>query len=111
MSRSAAVADHEEVFVAGLEVAVGIDFHIIELDLDAVEQGIVVRCAGSDLVKRVDHLDDSVENSLRDNKGEVAGGRLESGTDKGIRYSLIVRTLTADEVAEALYHNSAAEHI
>ena len=111
MGSSAAVADNEEVLMAGLEVGVNVDLHIIELDLDAVEEGIVVRCTGRDLVKRVDHLDDSVEDSLWDYEGEVAGGRLESGTDEGIRHSLVVRTLTADEVAEALYHNSAAEHI
>ena len=111
MCRSAAVADNEEVFVAGLQVGVGVDLHIIELDLDAVEKGVVVCGAGGDLVEGVDHLNDAVEDSLGDDEREVTGGCLKRGTDEGVRHSLFVRALTADEVAEALNHNSAAEHI
>ncbi len=43
---------------------VNLDLHVVELDLDAVEQGVVVRGAGGDLVERVDHLDDAVEDTL-----------------------------------------------
>ncbi len=111
MGNAAAVADYKEILVAGLKVFVGVNFHIVELDLNAVKQGVVVCRAGRDLVKRIDHLDDAVEDSLGDDKGEVAGGSREGGTDKGIRHALFVGTLTADEVAEALYHNAAAQHV
>ena len=51
MGDSAAVADNVEPVVAGFKVAVDLNLHIVELDLHAVEQGIVVGRAGSDLVK------------------------------------------------------------
>ena len=56
-----AVADDIQTGALGLEIVVDLDFHVIELDLNAVEQSVVIGGAGGNLVKGVDHLDDAVE--------------------------------------------------
>ena len=106
-----AVADDEEAGDSGFEVGVYFDFHVIEFDFDAVEEGIVVSGAGCDLIEGVDHFDNAVEDTFGNDEGEVAGG---SGECRGDEVFLDARngaSSAADEVAEALDHDAAAEHI
>ena len=42
-----AVADDIQTGALGLEIVVDLDFHIIELDLNAVEQSVVIGGAGA----------------------------------------------------------------
>ena len=55
-----AVADDIQTGALGLEVVVYLDFHVIELDLNAVEQSVVIGGTGCDLVQSVDHFNDAV---------------------------------------------------
>ena len=48
MRDAAAVADDIQALVAGFQLLVNLDFHVVEFDLYAVEQRIVVGCAGGD---------------------------------------------------------------
>ena len=111
VSDAASVADDVESLMAGFEIFVDLDLHIIELDLDTVEESVLVRRTGGYLIKRLDHLDDSVEDSLRKDEREVAGGRLEGGCDEGFLNAAFGRALAVDEIAVALHDNAAAEHI
>ena len=64
MGDAAAVADDVQPRIPGLQMFIHGHFHIVELDLHAVEQGVVVGGAGGDLIQRVEHFDDAVQNSL-----------------------------------------------
>ena len=57
------------------------------------------------------HFDDAVENALRDDEREVAGRGGERRGDEGLFDALGRRALAADEIAEALDHDAAAEHV
>ena len=77
---AAAVADDEQALVRCFQILVDGDFHVIELDLDAVKAAYRRLLYRGDLVKRVDHLDDAVENALRDDQRQIARrGRQRGG--------------------------------
>ena len=64
----AAVADHIQPLVYGLKMLVQLYLHIVEFHFYAIEEGIVVRRARRDLIQRVHHLDDAVQDTLRKNE-------------------------------------------
>ena len=111
MRDSAAVADHIQALVPGLEMLVDFDFHVVELDLDAVQEGIVIGGARGDSVEGVDHLDYAVQNALGQNQREIAGLGLKSGPHEGFLDSLVVAAPAADQIAEALDYDAASEHV
>ena len=51
MGDATAVSDDVQTLVPGLQLLVDFHFHVVELDLHAVEQGIVVGGAGGHLVQ------------------------------------------------------------
>lgn len=89
MRDAAAVADDEQALVRRLQILVDGDLHVVEFDLNAVKQRIVVRRTGGDLVKRVDHLDDAVENALRDDQRQIARRSRQRGGDEGFVDALL----------------------
>ena len=102
---------HMKVLVERFEPLIDFDLHIIEFYLNTVEQGVVIRRSGSYLIKRVYHLDDTVENTFGKHEAEVARGCVERGSYKGFLNSLGCRSLSANEVAKALNDDAATEHI
>ena len=82
MGNTRAVADYIKPLMAGLEVLCDVDLHIVELDLNAVKESVIVGGSGSYLIERIDHLDYSVEYALRKHEAEVTGRCLERGRDK-----------------------------
>ena len=64
MGHAAAVTDDVKALVTAFQVLVQFHFHVVEFDLHAVEQGIVIGGTGCDLVQGVDHLNDAVQNTL-----------------------------------------------
>ena len=50
--------------MAALQILVYIYFHVVEFDLHAVQQGIVIGSTRRDLIQGVDHLNDAVQNTL-----------------------------------------------
>ena len=111
MGHAAAVADDEQARVAGLEVLVQLDLHVIELHLHAIEQGVVVGGAGGDLVQGVDHLDDAVQDALGHHQAQVAGGGGQGGGHEALLDALGGGPLAPDQVAEALDDDAAAQHV
>ena len=111
MGHAAAVADDEQALVGRLQILVQRHLHVVELYLHAVEQRIVAGGAGSDLVQRVDHLDDAVQNTLGHHKAQIAGGRRQRGGHEALFDALWGAALAADQVAEPLHHHAAAQHI
>ena len=111
MGHAGAVADDIQPVVLGHQVLVEVYLHVIELDLHAVEQGVVVRGARGDLVKRVYHLDDIVEDALGQDKAQVAWGGLEGRAYGALFDAVVVGAPAALKVAEALYDHTAAQHI
>ena len=111
MRDAAAVADDEQALVYRLQILVDGDLHVVELDLDAIKERIVVRRSGSNFVERVDHLDDAVENALRDDQRQITRRGRQRWGDKGFVDALLRRALAADQIAEALHHYTAAQHV
>ena len=101
MRNTAAVADDIEPLVRRFKVLVERDLHVVELDLHAVEERIVVCGARRDLVERVDHLDDAVQNALGEHEAQIAGGRRERRRDEAFFDALDRAAAAADEIAEA----------
>ena len=112
MGDAAAVADDIESFVfIGHEFFVDFYFHVIEFYFYAIEKGVIVCGAGCDLIESIDHFDNSVEDTLRKNKGKVAGSCVEGRGDESSFDFVFSGTASADKVAETLDDNSAAKHI
>ena len=108
---AAAVADDVKAGIAGLQPVADLDFHVVELDLHAVEQGVVVGGAGGHLVQSVDHFDDAVQDALGQHQAQVAGGCLEGGGDEGLLHAAGSGTTAPDQIAEPLDDDAAAQHV
>ena len=111
MGDAAAVTDDIKTGVAGFQTLVDLDLHIVELNFYTIKEGIVIGGTGGDFVQRIDHFDDAVEDSLGQYQTQITGGRLQGGRDKGFLDPLGGGALTADQVTEALYDDTAAQHI
>ena len=111
MGDAAAVADDVQAGVLGLQVLVYGNLHVVELDLYTIEQGVVVGGARGDLVQGVDHLNDAVQNPLGQYQAQVAGSCVQCGGDEALLHPLGSGALAPDQIAEALDHDAAAQHI
>ena len=98
MRDAAAVADDVKPVVAGHEVAVHLDLHVVELHLHAVEQRVVVGSAGGDFIQRVNHLNDAVQNALGQHEAQVARGGVQRRHGERLLDALLGAALAADEV-------------
>ena len=111
VGNAAAVADDIKAGVAGFQMLADLYFHIVELDLYAVEQGIIVGGAGGYLIQGVDHLDDAVQNALGKHQAQVAGGGVQGGSNESFFNAAGGRAAAPDQVAKALDDDAAAQHI
>ena len=111
MRHAGAVADHIQAVIFRLQIVVDLDLHIIELDFDTVEQRIIIGSTGRNFVQRIDHLNDAVQNTLRNDKAQITRLRRKSRNNKALRNALCIGTASADQIAEALHDHTAAEHI
>ena len=111
MGDAAAVADDVQARVAAFQMVVYIHFHVIELDLHAVEQSVIVGGAGRHLVQGVNHFNDAVENSLGQHQTQIAGGGVQRGGDKRILHPAGGGAPAADQIAKPLHDHTAAKHI
>ena len=97
----------------GVEVRVHLDLVGVELQLRAVQQGLVGGEAGDDHVQHLDELDDVGHGAVGHGGGDVAGhGVLQGGLDVGLGQLLRPGALAVEDVAVALHHDVAcAQHI
>ena len=68
VGHATAVANDVKTFVAGLQILIDVNFHVVELNLNTIKQSIVICCSRCDLIQSIDHLDDSIQDTLRHNK-------------------------------------------
>ena len=106
-----AVADDVQALVAALQILVQGNLHVIELDLHAIQQGIIVGSAGGDLIQGINHFDNAVQDPLGQHQAQVAGGRGQGGTHQPLFNALDRASAAAHQVAEALDDDAAAQHI
>ena len=68
MSNTAAVTDHKEAGVTGLKSVINCNFHVVELDFNAVKQRVIVCGTWSDLIECIDHLNDPIQDTFGKHK-------------------------------------------
>ena len=97
--------------MAAFQVLIELDLHIIELDLHAVEQRIVVGCARRDLIQRMDHFDDTVQNPFWQHQTQIARRSRKRRHDHALFQSFLSTSAPALQIPEALHDDTAAQHI
>lgn len=65
---AAAVSDNKETLVASFQIFVDLNLHVVEFNLHAIKQSIVIRGSRCDLIQGIDHLDDAIQDTFRHNK-------------------------------------------
>ena len=65
---AAAVSDNKETLVTGFQIFVDLNLHVVEFNLHAIKQSVVIRGSRCDLVQGIDHLDDAIQDTFRHNK-------------------------------------------
>ena len=90
---------------------INVHFHIVEFYFHAVEQRVIICRTRSDLIKRIDHLDNSVQNSLWQHQTQVTRCRCECRAYHALCDSLRITSSAADQIAEPLYNDTAAKHV
>ena len=68
MGHAATVSDNKETLVAGFQIFVDLDLHVVEFNLNAIKQSIIICGSRCDLIQSIDHLDDAVQDTFRHNK-------------------------------------------
>ena len=111
VGNAAAVTDDVQTGIAGFQLLVDLHFHVVELNLHAIQQGIIIGSAGGNLVQRIDHFDNAVQNSLGQHQAQVAGGGVQSRGDECLRHAAGGRAAAPDQIAEPLDDDTAAQHI
>ena len=111
MGDAAAVTDDVQAGVAGLQLLVDLYFHVVEFDLHAVQQGVVICSTGGYLVQCVDHLNDAVQNPLGQHQAQIAGGGTQGRRNKGILHPVGCGPAAPDQITKTLYDHTAAQHI
>ena len=111
VGNAAAVTDDVQTIITAHQLLVHFHFHVVELDLHAVEQGIVIGGTGGNLIQGLDHLNDAAQNTLGQHQAQGTGGGVQGGSEEGIHLPLGGGTAAADQIAEALDDHTAAQHI
>ena len=71
MGYTASVSNDIQAFVSAFQIFININFHIIELNLHTIEEGVVISCPGSDFIQSINHFNDSVKDTFRENKTQI----------------------------------------
>jgi len=111
VGHTAAVSDDVEPRMVGLEVVIEPDLHVVELDLHAIEKGVIVGCTRRDLIEGVDHLRDPVQDPLGQDETEVARRRLQGRPHSALLDAGGVAPAASLHVSEALHDDPAAQHV
>ena len=112
MGDAAAVPDDiQSVMLTAFQLFIHLDLHIVELDLHAVQQGILIGGAGGYFIQCINHLHNIVQNPLGQHQTEVAGGSIQCRGDECLLHALRCGAAPADQIAKALNDHSAAQHI
>ena len=111
MRHAAAVSNDVKAFVAAFQVLVNLHLHVVELHFHAVQKSIVIGCSRSHFVQGIDHLDNTVQDSLGQYQTEITGRRHKSWAHQPF-FNPLHRTSPASyQIAEPLNDHAAAQHI
>ena len=87
------------------------DLHIIELNLYAIQQRIVIRRPRRDFIQRVNHLDDAIQNPLWQHQTQIARRSRERRHNHALFQPLFGASASAFQIPKALHDDPAAQHI
>ena len=111
MGYTASVSNDIQAFVSAFQIFININFHIIELNLHTIEEGVIISCPGSDFIQSINHFNDSVKDTFRENKTQITGSSCESRSYHTFFDTCNRTPSSAHQIAETLYDHTAAQHI
>ena len=71
MCNTTSVTDHIQSLIAAFQILIDLYFHIVEFYLHTIEKGIVICCTRCYLIQSIDHLNDSIHDSLWKNQTQI----------------------------------------
>ena len=111
MCDAAAIADDIQPIIAAHKLFVDCNLHIIEFYFYTIEEGIIICCAGCNLIECINHFDNAIQQAFWQDQAQVAGGCIQCRCNEGFLYTLWCGTSSTNQIAEALHNYTAAQHI
>ena len=111
MGDAAAIADDIQPIIAAHQLFIDGNLHIIELYLYTIKEGIIICCAGRNLIECINHFDNAIQQAFWQNKTQITGGCIQCRCNEGFLYTLWCGTSSTNQIAEALHNYTTAQHI
>ena len=102
MGHAASVADDIQPFMSRLQMFVDRHFHIVEFHFHSIQQRIVIGRPRRDLVKGIDHLDNTVQNALRQHQTQIPRRGRQRWLHQSFLDPLLIAAPSAHQIAETL---------
>ena len=77
MGDAAAIADDIQPIIAAHQLFIDGNLHIIELYLYTIKEGIIICCAGRNLIECINHFDNAIQQAFWQNKTQITGGCIQ----------------------------------
>ena len=90
MGDAAAIADDIQPIIAAHQLFIDGNLHIIELYLYTIKEGIIICCAGRNLIECINHFDNAIQQAFGQNKTQITGVAFNVGVtkDSSIRFGV-----------------------
>ena len=111
MGNTAAVTDDVESIMTGHQVVIHFHLHVVEFYLHSIEKRVIIRRTRCHLIQGINHLDNTVQNPLRENQAQITGSRIEGWNRKRFIDSLLRASFSADQVSKTLHNYATAQHV
>ena len=111
MGHAAAITDEIKSLIAALQILINIRLHVVDFDFHTLTQGILVGCTGSDLVQRIDHLDNTVQNTFWQYQTQITGSGFQGRNHHTFLYPVLCTSAVSEQIAETLHDDTTAQHI
>ena len=111
MSHTTAIAYYIHAIIFTFKMFIKFNFHIIEFDLNSIKKRIIISCTRSYLIKRIYHLNNTIKDTFRKNKAQIARCSRQCRSYKTLFHSLDITSSSSYKISETLYNYTAAEHI
>ena len=111
VSDTAAVTNNIKALMAAFQMLVYRHFHVVELHFHTIQQCVIVGSSGCDLIQCVNHLNDTVQDPLRQYQAQIARSGIQGGRGEGFLYPSGCGTMSANQIAKPLHDHTASQHI
>ena len=111
MGDTAAITNDIQTLIGCFQFFIHSYFHVIEFYFHAIQQCIIIGSTGSNLIQRIDHFDDTIQDSLRQYQAQITGCCVEGRCHKGITHTVGCTSASADQITKTLHNHTAAQHI